>query len=87
MTRWDGNVRPLGKSGPRSRTCQYILDDDVPKWPDEPDFCGAGVLRGPPPECLPISSYCREHRDLCHRDAPQPTGRPMIMSGGKAMLG
>ncbi len=72
MNRWDASLAPLGESGPPAKACQFI-HGDVPRRPDEPNFCGAPVLLGP--DCLPISPYCEEHHEICHTKAPKPTHR------------
>lgn len=48
-------------------TCQYILGD-VPRHPEEPDFCGAPVMKAA--EGVSASPYCAEHHKLCHNWLP-----------------
>jgi hypothetical protein len=43
--------------GPSRRVCQHIAGT-VPKWPEEPVFCGEPSQEG--------SSYCPTHHSLCY---------------------
>ena len=56
-------LRPLGKSGAPPRTCQFI-HGDVPPYPDEPDWCGAPLMKRA--EDKPRSPYCEEHHGRCY---------------------
>ena len=39
------------------RTCQFI-HGDIPKWPEQPDWCGLRRKPGSP--------YCEKHHKICH---------------------